>query len=699
MITRFYPQTLLAFFLCFSVYLTAQIPSINPVDPKFGADFIITAKLSGDQEVPAVTTDAVGVATVHFSPDRTMATLNVTVSNLSSAVTGAHIHKGAVGTNGSIVLDFSGDYSNGRITKTFPVDAARIAEFIKGELYLNIHTANNGGGELRGQLLLEAPESFMGTLSGDQENPAVTTNATGVVSVHYTANTNVLEINAQWDGLSSAITMVHLHEGAVGVNGGVVLDLSSSVIGNSIKVKVAGNDVIAAMRAGNIYLNVHTQNHGGGEIRAQLMPQEGLIIDTWLTAAQETHAVTNGANSIGLGFFKIAPTLDQMDYKVQMNRLTGAIAGAHLHNGGLGQNGSVEQGLTISGNVVSANNLAISADLLASILSGKIYVNIHTAQNSAGEVRGQLYRLARDGYTYDICPQQEIPTPMGADTMSGSGMFAFNREMTEAHLMVTVNQLSSAFSGSHIHQGAAGATGPVIFNFTNNFANGGAFLYFTDTSSTPFNAAFAETIRTSNAYVNIHTANNPPGEVRGQIVKAIAEQCVGCQPNITLSGTITGAHKASSTITTNGTTTTSGNAVNMRAGTSITLNNGFSAVSGVPFSAVIGSCLPAPPQLVEAIPVDAKLESPNLSAVKFDLFPNPTVGLTTITYQLEKPQPVFLAVYNLTGQVMEIVQQIEEQTAGNHQVQLQVGDYEPGMYMVLWKTNDKVQSKKLLVGK
>ncbi len=523
---------LFALFLSFSasaekVLFFDTIPEIKLIDPQFSSDIIITAKMSGSNEVPAVTTDAVGVATVHFNEDFTLATVNATVSNLSSAFTGAHIHEGKPGENGAVLLPLTNDYKNGRLTSEIAVvDSTLIAQLINGELYLNIHTENNPAGELRGNLKLETPESFGGFLSGEEEVPALEVAGTGVVSIHYTANTNVLEINALVDGLTGPITGAHLHMAAEGENGGVVEGLTDFLAGNAIKVKIQAGDYIEALRTGNIYLNIHTEANPSGELRAQIEPIDGIVIDTWLNSEQETaDQLTVGENNaLGLGLFQISASLDTLNYFVQLSNLTTFAAAAHLHNAPLGVTGDVVFNMTddLLENLIVGVDLPIGKSLVKNILSGDIYLNVHTEANPDGEIRGQLYRLARDGYTYDICSEQEIPAPTGAANVSGSGMFAFNRDMDEAHLMVVVNELSSEFAGAHIHNAAMGETGGVIFPFTDNYANGGAFLYFTGDSETPFDADFADIIRNGNGYVNIHTSNNPAGEVRGQIIKTLA---------------------------------------------------------------------------------------------------------------------------------------------------------------------------------
>jgi len=496
-----------------------RIAEIELADPGFSSEILITSRLSGANAVPPVETMALGVATVNFNEDMTMGTLNVTASNFDSPVVGAHIHDGAAGTTGGVLVNFSDDYELGRISADFAVDAALLSKLIKGEVYLNIHTENNPGGEIRGQLGLEAAMSFNGLLSGDNEVPAIDVAGNGIASVHYTGFTNELEINIQASQLTGPITGIHLHNAAMGENGAVVENLTPLLVGNTVRAKIQAGDYIDALRNGNIYVNVHTAANPAGEVRAQLVSAKSLIIDSWITGSQEVPAVDG--NSIGLALFDIDLSTASMSYSVVTDNMDGAITAAHLHQAGLGENGGVIVNLSddIDGNTISNTEVSLDNDMVANILAGNVYLNVHSALFMPGELRGQLYRVASEGYAYDVCQLQEVVATTNGGNANGSGMFAYNRDMDEAHLMVVANELSSDFTGAHIHNAASGMDGGVIYNFSDLFNNNGAFFYFTDESDTPFNAAFADIVRTENAYVNIHTSNNPTGELRGQIVK------------------------------------------------------------------------------------------------------------------------------------------------------------------------------------
>ena len=108
--------------------------------------------LTGAQEVPAVTTSGSGSVDSSFDKSTNSLSWTVTYSGLSGPVTAGHIHGPApAGTNAGVVIPFTGDLSSpikGKATLT----AAQVADLTAGRYYVNLHTAKNPGGEIRGQL-------------------------------------------------------------------------------------------------------------------------------------------------------------------------------------------------------------------------------------------------------------------------------------------------------------------------------------------------------------------------------------------------------------------------------------------------------------------------------------------------------------------------------------------------------------------
>jgi len=106
--------------------------------------------LSGANEVPAVATSASGTGTVTINADRTVSA-KITVTGMTA--TASHIHEGAAGANGPVIVPFT---KTGDNTFAAP-DGAKLTEsqyasYKAGNLYVNVHSARNPGGEVRAQL-------------------------------------------------------------------------------------------------------------------------------------------------------------------------------------------------------------------------------------------------------------------------------------------------------------------------------------------------------------------------------------------------------------------------------------------------------------------------------------------------------------------------------------------------------------------
>ena len=130
----------------------------------------MVATLSGGEETPApgVSTGASGTAVVHVDAPNEELTVTLTVFNLPSTTSAAHIHVAPRGLAGPVVIDFpiptgrTGDLSiSFRASRSSfrprpEIGIATMTDAIQailtGNAYVNIHTAANGAGEIRGQL-------------------------------------------------------------------------------------------------------------------------------------------------------------------------------------------------------------------------------------------------------------------------------------------------------------------------------------------------------------------------------------------------------------------------------------------------------------------------------------------------------------------------------------------------------------------
>jgi hypothetical protein len=135
------------------------------------------------------------------------------------------------------------------------------------------------------------PAGFYATLTGAEQVPAQTTPAYGTASFLVEAGGNSLRYSLTVVGVTN-VMMAHIHIGAPGQNGAVVLWLYPSAppprpiagdmtgdLGSGVATRanlvgpLAGQPLsalISAMAAGNAYVNVHTQQAPGGLIRGQI---------------------------------------------------------------------------------------------------------------------------------------------------------------------------------------------------------------------------------------------------------------------------------------------------------------------------------------------------------------------------------------------------------------------------------------------
>ena len=133
-----------------------------------------TAALSGANEVPSVATAGKGMFTATYNKDTSLLLWNMSYDGLSGPATAGHIHgPAAEGQNAGVMAGFNNPITSpmsGRVTLTpaqfadqkrhvpgidhgqVTLTPAQFADLTAGKLYVNVHTAANKVGEIRGQL-------------------------------------------------------------------------------------------------------------------------------------------------------------------------------------------------------------------------------------------------------------------------------------------------------------------------------------------------------------------------------------------------------------------------------------------------------------------------------------------------------------------------------------------------------------------
>jgi hypothetical protein len=119
--------------------------------------------------------------------------------------------------------------------------------------------------------------------------------------------------------------------------------------------------------------------------------------------------------------------------------------------------------------------------------------------------------------TVTLTTAEEVPAPTGVDANAqGTALITLEDDKTIVYEVV-VNDLTGLAIAAHIHDGLPGVAGPVLFSLTP--ATGAqAGLMFAGTTPALTDEQVSKFLR-GDLYVNVHTAANPAGEIRGQIFK------------------------------------------------------------------------------------------------------------------------------------------------------------------------------------
>ena len=145
-------------------------------------------------------------------------------------------------------------------------------------------------------------EVFTGTFSGAQEVPPVTTSAGGTVYVFINPSATEIKYAVSYTGLSGPLVAAHIHAGAPGVSGQIMLPLTpgpSTMFGSLTQANFQSTSAaptwaagLNLIRTGNAYVNLHTAAHPAGEIRAQLKPAAAAPTPTPAPTATPTAQAT-----------------------------------------------------------------------------------------------------------------------------------------------------------------------------------------------------------------------------------------------------------------------------------------------------------------------------------------------------------------------------------------------------------------------
>lgn len=229
---------------------------------------VMVFELSGAQEVDPVNTNASGIAVAVLNAAQT--SLTVMVSHDVADASASHIHGPAeAGENAGVIFDL-GDPASPIVATWDNISPTEVLELLNGQYYVNVHTPANPGGEIRGQIVDDGSEiTYNFPLSPRQEVDPVNepTSGTGVGVLNGARTEFEVTVNHDVDDASAS----HIHGPAmVGENAGVIVDLGDP----ASPIMAVWDDItpeeVFDLVSGLYYVNVHSPDHPGGEIRGQI---------------------------------------------------------------------------------------------------------------------------------------------------------------------------------------------------------------------------------------------------------------------------------------------------------------------------------------------------------------------------------------------------------------------------------------------
>lgn len=266
------------------------------------------AVLTPQQENPPTVSNGFGNATVTLDPSHTSINVRLSVSGLTSPINNAHIHGEAPsGTNTGVVINFlpAINIVNGQMNTTFSIEKS-LGDKIAANphlYYINVHTTQNPGGEVRGQLTqIDNVTKFSADLRSSNEVPPNSSTLIGSALITIdNANNLTFEINTP--GIVSP-TAAHIHgpDAPAGVNRSVFVGFVSpgpgAFSGGRLRGTIAATaDQMAQIKANpsNFYVNVHTSANPGGEVRGQLVAvnEYDIPVSGKVAGAADTNFVTD----------------------------------------------------------------------------------------------------------------------------------------------------------------------------------------------------------------------------------------------------------------------------------------------------------------------------------------------------------------------------------------------------------------------
>lgn len=242
-------------------------------------------------------------------------------------------------------------------------------------------------------------------LSGSQENPPVTTNATGaggIIILNLLSPT--ISGGITFSGLTPLSTQIHVHQAPSGNPTGVgpaIIPLTLAADGLTAVIPpgtALSTGQVLSLLAGELYFNVGTTANPSGEIRGPIQLQGGVAADVAGLDASQVAPAPSGSSALGLGTLMADLATGKILIAYIMHNVTNATAAAiHVSTDPSTSGASVVPFTNLQANIAAGTNLAsplstarMSAQSLADFSNSLLYFEVDSPANPSGDIRGNM---------------------------------------------------------------------------------------------------------------------------------------------------------------------------------------------------------------------------------------------------------------------------------------------------------------------
>jgi hypothetical protein len=242
----------------------------------------LSATLTGAAEVPGPgDPDGSGTVVLTVRPGGNEVCFDIHVSGITLPAAAAHIHQAPVGVAGGIVVTLGTPDAAGKASGCVSAshDLLKAIKQNPSAYYVNVHTSDLPNGALRGQLATSSGQgqgsgTFQTSLKGKNEVPGPgDSDGSGSAAITVDRTLNQVCFTIHVSGLTLPATGAHVHQGATGIAGPIVVTLAPpDATGSSSGCVVVTADLVNAILANpsGYYVNVHTTDFPDGALRGQL---------------------------------------------------------------------------------------------------------------------------------------------------------------------------------------------------------------------------------------------------------------------------------------------------------------------------------------------------------------------------------------------------------------------------------------------